>query len=201
MRQGSWIALAVLGLLAVAVPLRALADAYQDWSCPKGSFLVGFSGYRGAWIDELAPRCASWENWATKLSGSSQPAPADWFGKPAEARARFQRDELCAGNEAVTAVRWGLATPDDEVHLQNLQIQCTNVISRIVNQQWHTELRRRCNLRLRDEDRPRRHKPDATWPGLRGVLASLRRCGGRQRRDHRPGELAADGGHRTGSSG
>jgi len=128
------------GVLAVAVPLRALADAYQDWSCPKGSFLVGFSGYRGAWIDELAPRCASWENWATKLSGSSQPAPADWFGKPAEARARFQRDELCAGNEAVTAVRWGLATPDDEVHLQNLQIQCTNVISRIVNQQWHTEL-------------------------------------------------------------
>jgi hypothetical protein len=118
---------ALLFLLPVITATSAFADgvgqgASQPSSCGSGAFLIGIAGRTGNWIDNFHPVCARWNGIANGL-GPSFNGPTFGFsngGDPDQA--------ICARNEAVGAIRFGLAHSDTE-HVQNVYLTCVNVLT------------------------------------------------------------------------
>lgn len=53
-------ALLACGTLYFAAPAAFAASAYRV-ECPAGSYVVGFEGRAGAWVDQITPVCAAWK--------------------------------------------------------------------------------------------------------------------------------------------
>lgn len=125
--RGLLFGLVALFLLPLFTATSAFADAVgqsnsQPASCGRGAFLIGIAGRTGNWIDNFHPVCARWNGIANGL-GPSFNGPTFGFsngGDPDQA--------ICARNEAVGAIRYGIAHSDDE-HVQNVYLTCVNVLT------------------------------------------------------------------------
>jgi hypothetical protein len=128
--HGLWLGLAALLLLPLFTATSAFADGVdavgqgdsQPFSCGRGAFLIGIAGRTGSWIDNFHPVCARWNGIANGL-GPAFNGPTFGFsngGDPDQA--------ICARNEAVGVIRFGLAHPDT-YHVQNVYLTCVNVLT------------------------------------------------------------------------
>jgi hypothetical protein len=133
------VSLVALAIGLIAATTHAQAETIVS-PCPKGNVLVGLEGATGAWLDTVARVCAPWNVDAKSgpvLGRAVLPGAGDFV--PASANTRY-RVAQCGPNQAVTAVRYGLARPDGGQAVQNLQLQCTDATSHIVSPTWHSEL-------------------------------------------------------------
>ena len=123
MRNRLSLLLGLIALLAVAMPSLATAGVpvSQDFSCNRGSFLVGFQGHMGAWIDQIQPVCAPWN----ATNGRLGPVYAgDNFGNVNGGNPRLTT-ALCLPGSAMVAVIYGRALPNGPPgHVQDLNVQC-----------------------------------------------------------------------------
>lgn len=117
-----------LALAAALTPPAAQAGQItnQNYACGKGSFLIGFQGHIGVWIDQFQPVCATWEPARQRL-GSPTPGPI--FGDTHGGGVTLVQ-ALCKPGHVVSGISYGLAKPNGPPgHVQDLAVSCRDVNS------------------------------------------------------------------------
>jgi hypothetical protein len=123
MRTRFALLLGAAALAAAAIPSVAMAGTPVDqvFQCRAGSFLVGFQGHIGAWIDQFQPVCAPWNPTARKVDPVYY---GDVFGNVKGGGAAVTT-AICTPGTAVVSIAWGLALPNGGPgHVQNLKVTC-----------------------------------------------------------------------------
>jgi len=169
MRNRFSILLGLIALIAAAAPAHANPG---DVFCNKGSFLVGFKGHVGAWIDRLQPVCAPWDASAQKLGPTYDGAVYGNLtgGSVNETRA------ICGPSQAVVHMEFGWATPNGPPgHVQNLDLTCVSIFNLQVIDSWHPQMLSDNGARSGGNDCVSGNIATGVWIGLDGVnLANLR---------------------------
>lgn len=145
MRRFVLVACGLFMLSTAALPLSARADddsGTETYACPPGSVLTGFGGYQGVWIETLAAVCSPWRTTLNNGKGGMGAPDPHWIlGWGQAPKNKTLSWAQCGYAEAVTSWRYGLATPGSSTHVQDLEVQCTNVITHIVDPEWHALVR------------------------------------------------------------
>lgn len=109
----------VLSLLALAAPGRAdtefkahggPGDRSTPRMCDPGSYIVGFAGRTGAWIDNIAPICAPLQDPGGLGQRSTEPPAGGSGGGPNE--------KTCDRDEVVTSMRTRLTPGRQVLHVR-----------------------------------------------------------------------------------
>ena len=119
---------ALIALVAVALPQGAQAGTPvpQTYSCAAGSFLVGFQGHTGNWIDEFQPICAPWDPVHQRLGAQ---VAGDAFGNINGGSPNLS-SAICLPDSVIYEIDYHLTFPNGPPgHLQWLRISCQNIIT------------------------------------------------------------------------
>ena len=128
----TWVRLAAAAALFVGSANAAMADHGARWTvggtpfrlpCEEGSYLTGFEGHIGAWIDKVTIRCAKWNAKAHTLEGSvsrSDLGFAGWSGGGDPVEASCPSGSLIAGPAST------YYTKDGGFVLHTISFNCTS---------------------------------------------------------------------------